>query len=71
MYGSVAKAMNQKVEHKTPPIVFVQDSGVLGRMFLDLSKPGKNLLGVYRGGMIYLSQEDLSNPVVAHEFSHF
>jgi len=71
LYSSVAKVMNQKVEHKTPPIVFVQDSRVLGQMFPELSKPGEDLLGVYWCGMIYLSQEDLSNQVVAHEFSHY
>ncbi|MFA4902741.1 MAG: hypothetical protein WC600_08350 [Desulfobaccales bacterium] len=71
LYGSVAKLMNQKVEYKTPPIVFVQDSRVLGQMFPELSKPGENLLGVYWCGMVYLSQEDLSNQVVAHEFSHY
>lgn len=71
LYSSVAKVMNRKVEHKTPPIVFVQDSGVLRQMFPELSKPGENLLGVYWCGMVYLSQEDLSNQVVAHEFSHY
>ncbi len=71
LYGNVAKAMNQKVEPKTPPIVFVQNSKVLSQMFPALSKPGENLLGVYWCGMVYLSQEDLSGHVVAHEFSHY
>jgi hypothetical protein len=63
--------MNQKVQLMTPPIVFVQDSRVLGQMFPELSKPGENLFGVYWCGMVYLSQENLSNQVVAHEFSHY
>ncbi|MHB9074095.1 MAG: hypothetical protein ACYC6G_11270 [Desulfobaccales bacterium] len=71
LYGSVAKVMNQKVKPMTPPIVFVQDSGVLGQMFPELSKPGENLLGVYWCGMVYLSQEDVSSLVVSHEFSHY
>jgi hypothetical protein len=71
LYSNVAKAMNQKVKTMTPPIVFVQDSRVLGQMFPELSKPGENLFGVYWCGMIYLSQEDLSNQVVTHEFAHY
>jgi hypothetical protein len=71
LYSNVAKVMNQKVKTMTPPIVFVQDPKVLGQMFPELSKPGENLLGVYWCGMVYLSQEDLSNQVVAHEFSHY
>lgn len=71
LYGRVARAMNQQVRPMTPPIVFVQDSTVLGQMFPQLTKPGEHLLGVYWGGMVYLSQEDLSELVVAHEFSHY
>ena len=71
LYSSVAKVMGQKVKPMSPPIVFVQDSAVLGQMFPDLSKPGENLLGVYWCGMVYLSQEDLSDLVLAHEFSHY
>jgi len=71
LYGSVARVMSQQVKPMTPPIVFVQDSRILGEMFPDLSKPGENLLGVYWCGMVYLSQENLSDPVIAHEFSHY
>ena len=71
LYGQVAQVMNQKVKPMTPPIVFVRDPSVLGQMFPELSKPGENLLGVYWCGMVYLSQEDVSNLVVAHEFSHY
>jgi hypothetical protein len=71
LYGQVAQVMNQKVKPMTPPIVFVRDPSVLGQMFPELSKPGENLLGVYWCGMVYLSQDDVSDLVVAHEFSHY
>ena len=55
----------------SPPTVFVLNAQVLGAMFPDLQAQHQEIWGVYSRGIVYLSQQDISNKVVAHEYAHY